>query len=71
MPKVICIIATAIAMLLAGCDAACGKDCKNGKPCGCSCIEKSKTCHKADDGSEWFEPDAELPDDAVLPPESP
>lgn len=44
--------------------ASCGGDsrggsgcpsCKTGKPCGCSCISKSDTCHKADDGAEWTE----------------
>lgn len=24
----------------------CRKQCKKGKPCGCSCISVSKTCHK-------------------------
>lgn len=53
---------------LAGCGGSSGScpnppDCSKGKPCGCSCIAKSKTCNKAEDGSEWAASEDILDDD--------
>jgi len=59
----------AVSVFSAGCGIGCSKSCDKGKCCGNSCIAKSKTCHKLDDGSEWADP-ADEPEDAVGDPGS-